>query len=595
MTIKERITALRTWMERYDLYAYIIPANDPHQSEYVAAHWKMREWISGFTGSAGTVVVTQDHAGLWTDSRYFLQAREELMEGGLALHKLVNHGEPEYVDWLCEEMVGERKVGIDGLLFSIENVRDMKHVFAKEKIELVVLEDPFQEIWSDRPVLPTGEIFEVAASSTGATRQERIRDLSEKLYETGCTALLITALDEIAWLLNLRGRDVDCNPVFVAYALVVQEEVTLFVDQVKVSKKLQAILAQNQVQIRSYESIVEALQSIGSDETILVDQHLTSYTLFHALSSSKTLEAKSPITLMKAIKNPIEQEHLRQVMVKDGVALLKAFRALEKALEEGKSVTEAEFADMLASYRGEQSDYFGESFNAIIGYKGNGAIVHYRPEHGKSADIQQDGILLVDSGGQYLDGTTDITRTIHLGQPSSEEKKYYTLVLQGHIALARAKFPEGTRGVQLDVLARQFLWEEMANYGHGTGHGVGYFMNVHEPPQGFVSGLNERGKTAHQPGMYSSNEPGFYKENEYGIRIENLILCQEAGETDSGRFLQFETITLFPIDTNLIDMKRLNSREVIWLNEYHKQVFDQLSRHLNDEEKAWLKEKCKPI
>lgn len=595
MTINERIAALRSWMERHDLYAYIIPGNDPHQSEYVADHWKMREWISGFTGSAGTVVVTQDHAGLWTDSRYFLQAKEELMEGGLALHKLVNHGEPEYVDWLCDEMVSDKKVGIDGLLFSIEDVRDMRHAFAKEKVMLEVLPDPFEEIWSDRPALPTQEIFEVASSSTGATRQERIRVLAEKLYETGCTALLITALDEIAWLLNLRGRDVDCNPVFVAYALVVQEEVTLFVDSVKVPKELQAILEQDQVKIRPYESILEALHAIGSDETILVDQHLTSDTLFHALSSSKTLEAKSPITMMKAIKNPTEQKHLRQVMVKDGVALLKAFRALEEALDQNRSVTEAEFAEMLASYRSEQPDYFGESFNAIIGYKGNGAIVHYRPEHGKSAVIQKDGMLLVDSGGQYLDGTTDITRTIHLGQPSAEEKKYYTLVLQGHIALARAKFPEGTRGVQLDALARQFLWEEMANYGHGTGHGVGYFMNVHEPPQGFVSGLNERGKTAHEPGMYSSNEPGFYKENEFGIRIENLIICQEAGETDSGRFLQFETITLFPIETNLIDRELLSPREITWLNEYHKRVFDQLSGHLDAEEKAWLEEKCKPI
>lgn len=595
MTIKERIAALRTWMERHDLYAYIIPANDPHQSEYVADHWKMREWISGFSGSAGTVVVTQDHAGLWTDSRYFLQAKEELIEGGLALHKLVNHGEPEYIDWLCAEMVGERKVGIDGLLFSIEAVRDMKHIFAKEKIELVVIEDPFQEIWEDRPPLPKEKIFEVSASSTGETRAERIKNLADKLYETGCTALLVTALDEIAWLLNLRGRDVDCNPVFVAYALVLQEEVLLFVDQAKISEELQEILIGDRVAVRPYETIEEALQSIGSDETILVDQYLTSHTLFQALSNSKTLEAKSPITMMKAVKNPVEQEHLRQVMVKDGVALLKAFRALEEALEADRSITEAEFADILASFRSEQSGYFGESFNAIIGYKGNGAIVHYRPEHGKSAVIRKDGMLLVDSGGQYLDGTTDITRTIHLGEPSAEEKKYYTLVLQGHIALARAKFPDGTRGVQLDVLARQFLWEELANYGHGTGHGVGYFMNVHEPPQGFVSGLNERGKTVHQPGMYSSNEPGFYKENEYGIRIENLIICQEAGETDSGRFLQFETITLFPIDTNLIEKERLSNREINWLNEYHKQVFDQLSEHLSSEERAWLEEKCKPI
>jgi len=595
IAIRERISLLRKWMEANDVFAYIIPGSDPHQSEYVADHWKMREWISGFSGSSGTVVITMNHAGLWTDSRYFIQAREELQEGGLVLHKQVNQGEPEHIVWLSEELSSGQRVGIDSFLFSANEIQAIEHIFAGNKIELVTGLDAFSSIWSDRPALPSSQIFNLDATICGASRREKIKNVAAALENKGCSHMLVTALDEIAWLLNLRGRDVDCNPVFIAYAVIELEQVLLFVAPEKINDSLRATLEIDGVIVEPYLHVLEYLNKLDKDITILVDPNKTSLALCQAIGTSNILEATSPLTLMKAIKNPVEQENLRKVMIKDGVALVKAYRWLEKSLNEGDEVTEATMADQIAQFRSEEDGYFGESFNAIIGYRGNGAIIHYRPEHGKSSVIQKDGMLLVDSGGQYTDGTTDITRTTHLGIPTEEEKLYYTLVLKGHIALAKVRFPEGTTGIQLDILARQFLWEYLANYGHGTGHGVGFFMNVHEPPQGFVTRWNERGATAHAPGMYTSNEPGFYKENEFGIRVENLIICQEAGNSDHGTFLEFETITLFPIDTDLINRSLLTDAERHWLNDYHGKVNRMLSPALNQEEREWLQGKCKPI
>jgi Xaa-Pro aminopeptidase len=595
MEIKSRIEALRNWLQQNSIDAIILPSNDPHQSEYVAEHWKTREWISGFTGSAGTVVITQDHAGLWTDSRYFLQASEELQIGGLTLHKLVTQGEAEYLEWLASELLEGKRVGIDKMLFSKDQVSYMDHIFAKDNIELVLIEDPFDFIWANRPSLPKEMIFEIDSSFTGQTRQERVKSVFQKLQEKGCSHMLVTALDEVAWLLNLRGRDVSCNPVFIAYAMIHPAGVDLFVDNNKVSINLKEKLASEGVQLYPYSALEKYLSELSVDVTLLLDNSKTAIALYEAVGTPKILETISPITLLKAKKNATEQHFLRQAMIKDGVALLKAHRWLELKIEEGTPIEESEFADYIALCRSQQQGYFGESFDAIIGFKSNGAIVHYRPVKGQSASIEGRGLLLFDSGGQYFDGTTDITRTICIGSPTQEEQKYYTLVLKGHIALAKAIFPEGTKGVQLDILARQFLWADMANYGHGTGHGVGFFMNVHEPPQGFVTGLNERGKTSHEEGMYTSNEPGYYKEQSFGIRIENLVLTQVYGKSDYGSFLCFETITLYPIDTSLIDNTLLAPEEKYWLNQYHQKVQTELLPFLNKEEQQWLIDKCKPI
>jgi Xaa-Pro aminopeptidase len=591
LNIKGRIEKLRQWMEKHDIQAYIMPTSDPHKSEYLADHWQVREWISGFTGSAGTLVVTLHHAGLWTDSRYFIQAEQELQGTGIVLHKLINQGVAEYLDWMSVELIKGDTVAVDGWLWSIQEVRHMERVCTSNGFVFQVDKDPFSEIWEDRPSRPNSELFSVEADVCGESRMDRIGAIREVLFSKGADAMLVTALDEIAWLLLLRGRDVACNPVFVSYLLLERDQVKLFLDPGKLTSVLASELERDGIEVLPYSLILEYLGQINPDITLLVDPNKTAFQLHEALGTGKVLMGDSPIMLAKARKNAIEQENLRRVMIKDGIALVKAFRWLEERVDTGV-VSEADLADKIAHFRSLQAGYFGESFNAIVGYKGNGAIVHYRPEHGRAAVIGREGVLLVDSGGQYMDGTTDITRTVHLGIPKSEEKKHFTLVLKGHIALAMAVFPMGTRGVQLDLLARQYLWSEGLNFGHGTGHGVGFFMNVHEPPQGFVANLGERGVTAHEPGMYSSNEPGFYKAGEYGIRIENLVLCQSFTETLYGQFLHFETITLFPIDKGLIDRSLLAVEELEWLNNYHKRVYEALAPHMDLEEISWLQEKC---
>ncbi len=591
LSIKGKIEKLRQWMEKHDIQAYIIPSSDPHKSEYLADHWQVREWVSGFTGSAGTLVVTLHHAGLWTDSRYFIQAEQELEGTGIVLHKLINQGVAEYLDWMSVELMKGDTVAVDGWLWSIQEVRHMERVCASNGFLFLVDKDPFAEIWENRPPRPNSGLFSVDANVCGESRMERIASIREVLFSKGADAMLVTALDEIAWLLLLRGRDVACNPVFVSYLLLERDNVKLFLDPGKLTSTLSAELEREGIEVLPYSLVLEYLGQMNPDITLLVDPNKTAYQLHEALGTGKVLNGDSPIMLAKARKNAIEQENLRRVMIKDGVALVKAFRWLEQHVDSG-GVSEADLADKIAHFRSLQAGYFGESFNAIVGYKGNGAIVHYRPEHGRAAVIGREGVLLVDSGGQYMDGTTDITRTVHLGIPDLEQKKHFTLVLKGHIALAMAVFPLGTRGVQLDLLARQYLWREGLNFGHGTGHGVGFFMNVHEPPQGFVANLGERGVTAHEPGMYSSNEPGFYKAGEYGIRIENLVLCQPLVETGYGQFLHFETITLFPIDKGLIDRSLLTLEELEWLNSYHKRVYEALASHLDVEEISWLQEKC---
>jgi Xaa-Pro aminopeptidase len=589
--IKTRIEKLRIWMQQHGMQAYIIPSADPHKSEYLAEHWMGREWISGFTGSAGTVIVTLNHVGLWTDSRYYLQAESELNGSGIALHRMVTQGAEEYLNWLSEELMKGDRIGVDASIWSVQEVRQLERVCSSNGLTLILDKEPFENIWEDRPGRPMNAIFELDNVYSGESRADRLDRMRLGIAHRGADAMLVTALDDVAWLLNLRGRDVSCNPVFVAYAIIDTHDVRLFVDPGKIDETLKKKLDDDGVKLVPYELIFDYLDQVHPDITILIDPNKTSQRLYESVGTGKILLSDSPIMLDKTRKNEIEQDHLRQVMVKDGVALLKAFRWLEDSINTNE-VSEADFADKIASFRSQQEGYFGESFQAIVGYESNGAIVHYRPEHGHSAIIKPGGMLLVDSGGQYLDGTTDITRTIHLGEPTADQKRHFTLVLKGHIALAKAVFPAGTRGIQLDVFARQYLWNEALDYGHGTGHGVGFFMNVHEPPQGFVSNLGERGITVHEPGMYTSNEPGFYIPGQYGIRIENLVLCQEYRQSDFGRFLCFETVTLFPIEANLIDKSMLSESEISWLNTYHRHVYDKISPHLDEAERQWLEMKC---
>lgn len=590
MTVDARIHLLRTEMRNANIHAYILPSSDPHNSEYAPDRWKSREWISGFTGSAGTSVVTLKESGLWADSRYFLQAEDELAQSEMVLHKMFNQFKPQYIEWLCENLNSGDTVAVDGNLFSIGAIQSFEKMLSEYDIQLNTQLDLIELVWGDRPKIPSNKIFEHEVQYAGKSRIEKINSIRQEMNNHGADAHLISTLDDIAWTFNLRGTDVEYNPVFVSYAVIKHNESILFMDEPKIPSELLNTLNEENIVIKPYSEIISYLNNLNENESILVDKRNCNVSLYRSINSKKIILGTTIPRNLKAIKNDIEIEHTRNVMVKDGVALCKAFYWLEQTLEK-ESVKEISFSDKLAEYRSQQNGYKGESFGAIIGYQDNGAVIHYRPNQESSKNIEKNGMLLCDSGGQYVDGTTDITRTITLSSPSAEHKTNFTLVLKGMIALTMAKFPKGTKGGQLDILARQFLWNNGLNYLHGTGHGVGFFLNVHEPTQGFSSPGNERGDTVHVPGMISSNEPGYYKDGAYGIRIENLIVCKEA----SNGYLFFETLTLMPIDLNLVDKSLLTESEINWLNAYHEKVYEKLSVHLTSEENQWLVEKTKSI
>ncbi|MEM1322611.1 MAG: aminopeptidase P family protein [Bacteroidota bacterium] len=593
-TIDQSIAALRAQMSQAKLDAYIIPSSDPHQSEYPAEHWNTRSWVSGFTGSAGLAIVTQDHAGVWTDSRYFLQAEEQLADSEFELHKQLIPHAPEHIDWLCQQLSKGQRVGCDGLLFSLGQINRLGKALDAKGIELDYQHDLIPAVWADRPALPKTPIFEHALHYTGQSRQDKLALIQQKIQAQGATACLLTTLDDIAWTFNLRGSDVECNPVFVAYAIVGANKVQLFMDQEKIPAPLQTQLEQEGIEILPYRAITAILDTLKAPHRLLVDKDTVSISLYDLIDEEVVLSGPNVPRQLKAIKNDTEVGHIKAAMLKDGVALTRLYRWLDQALEED-GITEVDVSQKLDQLRRAQGDYHGESFSAIVGYNGNGAIVHYRPTPGSCATLRKEGILLLDSGGQYTNGTTDITRTTALGEPTEEQRRNFTLVLKGHIALARLRFPKGTRGIQMDTLARQPLWEHMLNYGHGTGHGVGFFLNVHEPPQGFAASISQRGTTPFEEGMFTSNEPGFYKTGEYGIRIENLVLTRTAGSNEFGTFLEFETLTLFPIDLRLIDVTLLSPEEKNWLNSYHAEVNRQLAPLLDEEEKAWMADQCRAI
>ncbi len=588
------IRDIRNQMKKHGVDAMIIPSSDPHQSEYTAKHWKTRVWLTNFTGSAGTAVITQKHAGLWTDSRYFIQAEQELKGGAFELHKLRIPHTAEHLTWLLHQLKTGATIGIDPNLFSLSQIQAIKKKLAPKNIKVKANVRFVYSFWKDRPALPQNPIFELKLKFAGQSRKSKLSQICDKLVTHKVDYCLVSTLDDIAWTLNLRGSDVASNPVFVAFLLAGKRKSYLFVDPEKISKVLHKRLLKDKVIIKKYNEIGQFLKTTSQKSKILFDPAVTSTALASKIKTSNAVLGLTPSTYMKAIKNETEINGIREAMIKDGVALTKLYMWLEENVA-SKKIDEVSVAEKLASFRAEQSGYFGESFDAIVGYKGNGAIVHYSAKRPSCATLKPTGVLLLDSGGQYHCGTTDITRTTCFSKPSKGLKQDYTAVLKGHIALASCVFAKGTRGNQLDLLARKALWSIGKNYGHGTGHGVGHFLNVHEGPQSISPALGGKAALPFAPGMYTSNEPGFYKQGAYGIRIENLVLTVEVEKNDYGTFYGFETLTLFPIETKMIDNGMLTKEEVNWLNDYHKTVYKKIAPALNVKEKKWLKGKCMAI
>jgi Xaa-Pro aminopeptidase len=592
MNIPQRIELLRKAMVKRGLEAYIVPSTDPHISEYIASRWKSREWISGFNGSAGTVVVTLEDAGLWTDSRYFLQAEQQLAGSEIELFKQGLPETPDMLEWILQNIPTGSAIGLDGGVFTTNEVFRINAKLAAKGFELIPDYDLFEEIWLDRPGLPKDEIFDLPVQFSGVLASDKIAKLRQSLTSAEADLLILTALDDVAWTFNVRGSDVECNPVAIAYAVVSHNEAILFVEGSKVNAKTADILTKQGVALKEYASISEYLENLSADTTILFDGNKVNYALRASIASECNLvEAPSPVSMLKAVKNETELAGIRNAMEKDAVALTKFFRWLEVAVPTG-SVKETTIEEKLLEFRREQEHYVGESFSTIAGYAGHGAIVHYHATPETASTLKNESFVLVDSGGQYFDGTTDITRTIALCDPTAQMKIDYTLVLKGHIAIATCRFPQGTRGAQIDVLARKALWDEGFNYLHGTGHGVGHFLNVHEGPQNIRMDENP---TKLVPGMVISNEPGLYRTNEYGIRTENLVVVKEDAETPFGKFYAFETLTLFPFDKKSIDLSLLTEKEIAWINDYHQTVYDRISPKLNAEEQAWMREKTSPL
>lgn len=584
-SISERIHALRMWFKP-NIQAFIIPSTDPHLSEYVAPHWKSREWISGFTGSAGTVVITEKKAELWTDSRYFLQAAEQLQGSGIDLYKEMLPETPSITKFLSDELQPGESVGIDGKMFSVEQVESMQAELSAKNIQIVFCPDPMDELWENRPPMPESPAFVYDIKYAGKSCSEKIAAIRTELKKKSAESVMLSALDEIAWTLNLRGNDVHCNPVVVSYLLITEKKAVLFIAPEKVTEEVRNYLEKQQIEIQNYSNTEIYLSDLNSS-SILMNPAKTNYSVFSSVNPQcRIIRGEAPVALLKAIRNEQEIKGIHAAMQRDGVALVKFLRWLESAVPSGTE-TELSIDRKLHAFRATQDLYAGESFDTIAGYKEHGAIVHYSATEESNATLHPKGFLLLDSGAQYLDGTTDITRTIALGELTTEEKTDYTLVLKGHIALAMAVFPSGTRGAQLDVLARMPLWSHKMNFLHGTGHGVGHFLSVHEGPQSIR--MNEN-PIVLQPGMVTSNEPGVYKGGSHGIRTENLTLVCSAGEGLFGEYLKFETITLCPICKKGIIKELLTADEVDWLNNYHQQVYEKLSPKLNEEEKAWLKE-----
>lgn len=590
MNINERIEALREVMRREHLSAFIFPSTDPHQGEYVPDHWKGREFISGFNGSAGTAVVTMKSAALWTDSRYFLAAEEQLKGTEYQLMKLKIEGTPTIAEWIGRECGPGAEVGVDGMVNSANSVKGLIADLRKQGgITVRTNLDPLSQIWRNRPAVPEDKVEIYPMEYSGEAAHDKIARIRKALRELHADGMLMSALDDIAWTLNLRGSDVHCNPVFVSYLLISSKDVTIYINKVKLQPDVLAYLSAEGVGVAPYEDVKKGLKDYF-EYNILLDPDEVNYTLYKTVGR-EIVEAESPVKRLKTIKNEREIAGFKSAMLKDGIAMVKFLKWLKPAVEAGGQ-TEMSVDEKLTSLRAEQPLFRGLSFDTIAGYQAHGAIVHYEATPATDAPLKAEGLLLLDSGGQYLDGTTDITRTIALGPLTEEQRHVYTLVLKGHIQIELCKFPSGSSGTQIDILARKDMWREGLNYLHGTGHGVGTYLNVHEGPHQFRMEWKPAPLVA---GMTITDEPGVYLADKFGVRIENTLLITPYMETEFGRFLQFESLTLCPIDKTPIVIDMLTQEEILWLDNYHQKVFETLSPHLENDDVEWLREACSPI
>ncbi len=579
-----RIELLREAMRQQNIDATIIPHADPHQSEYMSTHWLVRPWLSGFTGSAGDLVVTTNEAFIWADSRYWLQAAEQLNDTCINVMEDGKPSTPTIVDYLCSHLQKGATVGVDGMLLSINATSALEKKLMSHGINLRVDFSPIDSLWLDRPTLPKDEVFVHELNYTGEEASSKIQRILKEVQDQGATSTFISSLAEIAWTLNIRGRDVECNPVVTSYMYLATDHAVLFIDSDKLTAEVRDHLTNNGVSVQPYTAITQFLSSLPNDAQVLLSAGQSAGALLPILGK-RAVVGYSPVAMLQAIKNDVQLQGVRNAMIRDGVALVKSFMEIEQTLYDGKPLTELAVADILLKHRSAQPLFFDLSFGTIAGFGPHGAIVHYNATPESNATITNGNLLLVDSGANYIDGTTDITRTISIGEPSDAQRHDFTLVMKGHIALAQVVYPVGTRGAQLDALARVNLWKEGLSYLHGTGHGVGHFLNVHEGPQSIR--LNDT-LAPMTPGMITSNEPGLYREGEYGIRCENLVLTTPAFSTDFGDFLKFETLTLFPFDVRLFDTTIMTDSEIEWVNTYHSTVCQRLLPHLDAKEQEWL-------
>lgn len=592
--ISHRLQAVRGEMKKQNIDAYIIPTSDPHLSEYPASCWKYREWISGFTGSAGTVVVTADKAGLWTDSRYFLQAESQLKNTGIDLYKMMLPETPSIEEFLLDELKEGDVVGLNGQTYSELDTRSLHQALLRKNIALDASLTLLDEIWEDRPSIPKAQVFEMPVELSGKSTEEKIDKINLMLHRAGADCTVLSALDDVAWTFNLRGTDVAYNPVAIAFGFVSPDESVLFIDPAKLSKEISVHLKKEGIKLADYSMLPVYLSKLPEKSKVLLDLKRTNAAICHALpKSSIIIDAISPANHLKSIKNDTEIAGFKNAVLKDGIALSKFFFWLEKQLEAGEKVTELGAAHKLTQLRSEQPLYVMDSFASISSYGPHGAVVHYTPTPQSDTELKRESLYLLDSGAQYMDGTTDVTRTIALcPHPTEQMKKDFTRTLKGTIGIAKCKFPAGIRGCLLDAFARKPLWDAGINYLHGTCHGIGHCLNVHEGPQSIRM---EENPVILEPGMVMSDEPAMYRPGEYGIRTENMVVIREDSETEFGKFLGFETLTLCYIDTTLVIPSMLSDREHAWLNKYHQQVYDLISPHLTPEEQEWLKEKTAEI
>lgn len=592
ITNVEKLTLIRAALKQHNIDAYLITVSDPHLGEEIPDHWKIIEWLTGFTGSAATVVITDSFAGLWTDSRYFIQAGNQLPGSGIELVKPEILKNYDFTDWLYENVKTGSKIAMDGRIWSVQQFRKLETRVLNKQVSIDFTCDLISGIWSDRPEISQNAAFDHPLGFAGKDRSVKISEVREQMKKMSVDYHLLTAQDDIMWLLNIRGNDLVYSPLLSSFAIIGREQILLFADEKKISLKLKSVFDTLNIIILPYEETDGMLSTLDEGSTILLSPEKTSVSIFNSIPRTLIIvEDVSIPSKLKAVKNKTEIDNICKTMVKDGIALAKFFHFIEE--NTGLvPMTEVSLTVKLHECRNMQSDFLRPSFSSIVAFNKHGALPHFAPSNESDVVIEENGILLVDSGGQYMGGTTDITRTVSIGNPTSRQKTDFTLVLKGYICLATAKFPYSTRGYQLDILARKALWEHGLNYGHGTGHGVGYCLYVHEGPQNISPADN---RTIIEPGMLISNEPAIYSEGEYGIRTENLMICYEDEETDFGRFLKFDTLSLCFIDKKLIDKSILNSKEIEWLNFYHSEVYDKTSPFLNEDEKAWLKEKTDPL